>query len=204
MSLFNLKPVSIKIVFACIFTFLMFLNIIPKFAALFVALFKGESIVPSIIFILLLVLGIGSAILLAGGVSLFFHEIFYNKKYKLSLNLLAGIFSLVTFMAIIIKLPEDYTHFLALFILPITNILLILKFSAWLYVEQTLSKPLIFIYASIMFFCNYGNFFGFINRFSYWEGENAAAFSMPVIFFTPIAIILSFFYLIYIDKKRSK
>jgi hypothetical protein len=204
MSLFNLKPVSIKIVFICVFTLLMFINVIPKFVALFVALFKGISILPSIIFILLLILGIGSAGLLAGGVSLIIYEIFINKTHKLELNLLVGLFSMVTFIAILIKLPEDYAHFFALSILPITNTLLILKFSAWLHTEQTLSKSLTLIYASIMFFCNYNNFLGYINRFSYWEGENIAALGLPVIFFTPIAIILNFIYLIYIDKKRSK
>jgi hypothetical protein len=178
----------------------MFSTIIPGF----LTLFKGASLGPSILFILLLVLGIGSAGLLAGGVSLFFYEIFFNKTHKIDLNLIAGIFSLVTFVAILIKLPEDYAHFLALFILPITNTLLILKFSVWLHVEQTLSKPLTIVFASIMFFCNYNNFIGFLNRFSYWEGEAAASFGIPVIFFTPVAIILSFSYLIYIDKKRSK
>lgn len=200
MSLFNLKPIIIKVVFVCVFAFLMFSTIIPGF----LELFKGASLGPSIFFILLLVMGIGSAGLLAGGVSLFFYEIFFNKTHKLDLNLLAGIFSLVTFMAILIKLPGDYAHFLALFILPITNILVILKFSAWLHEEQTLSKPLTLIFASIMFFCNYNNFFGFLNRFSYWEGEAAASFGIPLISFTPIAIIISFSYLIYIDKKRSK
>ncbi len=200
MSLFNLKPAIIKIVFICVFSLLMFFTIIPGF----LTLFKDASLGPSIFFILLLVLGIGSAGLFAGGVSLFFYEIFFNKTHKLNLNLFVGIFSLITFISILIKLPKDYAHFLALFILPITNTLLILKFSAWLHVEQTLSKPLTLVFASIMFFCNYNNFFGFLNRFSYWEGEDAAAFGIPVIFFTPIAIILSFFYLIYIDKKRSK
>ena len=204
MSLINLKPASIKVVFVCVFTFLMFFPVIPKLIALFVALIKGEPIIPSILFILLLVFGIGTAGLLAGGVSLFFYEIFFNKTNKLNLNLLVGIFSMATFISILIKFPEDYAHFFALFVLPITNTLLILRFSVWLHVEQKLSKPLTLTYASIMFFCNYGGFLGFLNRFSYWEGEDAAAFGIPVIFFTPIAIILCFSYLIYIDRKRSK
>ncbi len=204
MSLFKLKPTILKIIFVCVFVLLMSFTVIPKFVALIMGLIKGESIIPSIIFILLLILGIGSAGLLAGGVSLFFHKIFFNKRHKLNLDLIIGIFSLITLLAILIKLPEETAHFFALFVLPITNTLLILRFSVWLHVEQNLSKPLTLTYASIMFFCNYGGFFGFLNRFSYWEGEDVAAFGIPVIFFTPIAIILSFFYLIYIDKKKEQ
>jgi hypothetical protein len=192
------KPLAIKLLFICSIAFLLGTS---RFHDLF-EMFKNTPIPFYLFYLLLFALLIASAGFLAGGVSIFFDKIFFKKNYRIDLDLLAGAFSLVTFFSILIKLPIGYADFLAFFILPVTNLLLILKFSAWLRTDQNLSIPLAIIYGSIMFFSNFSNFMGFLNRFSYWEGEALASWGILLIIEWPIAIVICISYLIYSDRKK--
>ncbi len=200
MSLFKLKPIGIKILFFCITIFLVGSSRYNEFFAVA----RNASLVHFLFYLMLLALGVVSAGFLAGGVSLFIHKIFFKQIYEINLDLLVGTFSLFTFFSMLIKFPENYAHFMAFFILPVTNILLVLKFSVWLRIEQTLSIPLAVFYGSVMFFSNFSNFLGFLNRFSYWEGEALAAWGILLIFEWPIAIVICISYLITIDRKKNK
>ena len=198
MALFDLKPLAVKILFICITVFLV---VTSRYKEL-IEIITRAPLAYSLFYLMLLALGVVSAGFLAGGVALFFDKIFFRKNYKFDLDLLAGVFSLVTFFFVCIKLPEDYARLVALFILPVTNLLLILKFSAWLHSDQTLSIPLAVFYGSVMFFCNFSNFQGFLNRFSYWQGEAAASWGVLLIFAFPIAVITCISYLLYINRKK--
>ena len=198
MALFDLKPLAVKILFICITVFLV---VTSRYKEL-IEIITRAPLAYSLFYLMLLALGVVSAGFLAGGVALFIHKIFIKKIIKIDLDLLVGIFSLVTFFFVCIKLPEDYARLVALFILPVTNLLLILKFSAWLHSDQTLSIPLAVFYGSVMFFCNFSNFQGFLNRFSYWQGEAAASWGVLLIFAFPIAVITCISYLLYINRKK--
>jgi len=198
MALFDLKSVVLKAIFIAVLAFFLGAIILPSF----LKDSKNGSLPIFIIVIFTFVLAIVSAALLSGGVSLFFHEIFIRNKFKVSLDLFAGAFSLAAFVFILFRFPGDYPRICAVFILPVTNLLLTMKFSAWLSIEQTLSIPLALVYASIMFFINFNSFFGFLNRFFYCEGENAASFGTLLIFVMPIAVVLFLIYLIYLNRKK--
>ncbi len=198
MKLFDLKPLAIKFLFCTITILLGSTRFHDRFK-----MFKNASIPFFLFIILMFALMIISAGMLSGGVSLFFNKIFFRKDYKIDLDLFAGTFSLLTFFAVLIKLPPGYAGFWATFILPVTNLLLILKFSRWLHTDQNLSLPLAFVYGNIMFFSNFNNFLGFLNRFLYWEGEDAASWGVLLIFTWPIAIVISISYLIYIGRKKT-
>jgi hypothetical protein len=199
MPLFNLKPLAVKIFFICIFVFL----VITSGIKFFFETIEGAPHAHFLFFTMLFVFIGVSAGFLAGGVALFADNIFFRKNYKFDLDLLVGIFSLFTFFAVLIKLPQGYAEFWAFFILPVTNMLLILKFSAWLHTDRTLSIPLTIFYASVMFFFNFSNLLGFVNRFPYWRGEAAASWGYLWIFTWPIAIVICISYLIYIDRKKN-
>ncbi len=200
MALFDLKPVGLKIVFIAVFAFFMGTIIIPNI----VKGSKNGSLPLLILLIFLYSFAIISSAILSGGVSLIFYEIFIRNKFKVSLDLFAGAFSLAAFIFILFKFPGDFPRICAVFIMPVTNLLLAMKFSAWLCIEQTLSIPLALVYACIIFFINFNSFFGFLNRFSYWEGEDAASFGVLLIFVMPIAVVFLLIYIIYVNRKNRK
>jgi hypothetical protein len=199
MALFDLKPLAVKILFVCITIFLVVTSRYKEF----IEIIKHAPLVYSLFYLMLFALGVVSAGFLAGGVATFFHKIFIKKIHKIDLDLLAGAFSLVTFFAVLIKLPQGCAEIWAFFILPLTNMVLILKFSAWLHADQTLSIPLAVFYGGVMFFCNFSNFQGFLNRFSYWQGEAAASWGILLIFTWPIAIVICISYLLYTDRNKN-
>jgi hypothetical protein len=199
MALFDLKPLAVKILFICITVFLV---VSSRYREL-IEIIMRAPLAYSLFYLMLSVLGVVSAGFLAGGVALFFHKIFFKKTHQIDLDLLVGIFSLITFFSVCIRWPGGYAHLVALFVLPMTNLLLILKFSAWLHEDQTLSIPLAVFYGSVMFFCNFSNFLGFLNRFSYWQGEDLASWGVLLIFTLPIAIVICLSYLLYIDRKKN-
>ena len=199
MEIFKNARLRAKIVFILVFSILLISTIIPSF----LDELKDSSPSFIIILILLFTLGIVSSMLLAIGISLLFNRVISKNAFKFDSELLAGIFSFILFLPIVFKFPENYVRVWVLIISPLTNILLTLLFVKWLYVIKSLSKILVIAYGCVVVFSNQINFFGFLNRFFIWRGEDASSFSVLLFILVPIAIPTIYFYLRNLGKRSG-
>ena len=187
--------------FLLMFAFLIYSVVMPSIFPLFEGVLKSISIFS----LLFLMFSIVTAGLFAMGGSFFFIEIFCKKTRKPNLNLFTGIFSLISFYLVLAKLPNNFAIKVALITIPITNFLILLSISTWMYLERSFSKRLILSLCAVTFFFNHIYLMGFVNRFNYFErgwGWNmlASAIVLDLIF-----IVTNYFFISrFLEKKRSK